>query len=191
MPQPITPYDSGYRLEPHLWPTAGAEAADGYGRVDFENENGETVFTLYAQKTETGYIIRADDHLDVSLAFETRSDREARRAAMTHLDQELSAIGRAQPEGIHFANDWDPDAFAPGHYVFASGEYQLAITEQYVGTDSSDEDRVPNSWEYIAARLTLDGWHNSRVDVFDPNQIHDLIDAVKTWCQNRTNSAPH
>ncbi|WP_234037044.1 hypothetical protein [Leucobacter sp. L43] len=92
MPENVNAYDSGYRLEPKPWSTGDGAASDDYGKVDFTNESGETVFTGWMQKTEAGYILRVDEHQDVKLGFETSSQRHAREAAMMLLTEELQVI---------------------------------------------------------------------------------------------------
>ena len=92
MPENVNAYDSGYRLEPEPWSTGDGVKADDFGKVDFTNESGETVFTGWMQKTEAGYILRVDEHQDVELAVETSNQRQTREAVMLLLTQELQVI---------------------------------------------------------------------------------------------------
>lgn len=49
----LTPYDTGDRLEPQLWPLG--EDPDSYGRVDFDNDESATVLTAYVEREGDGY----------------------------------------------------------------------------------------------------------------------------------------
>lgn len=66
-PPPPTPYDTGERLEPHVWkniagsPAAGPLPHEDYGKVDFDNDEGGTEFTLYVRYGKDGYEIVLDD----------------------------------------------------------------------------------------------------------------------------------
>ncbi|KSU51573.1 hypothetical protein [Microbacterium enclense] len=48
----LTPYDTGDRLEPQLWPLG--EDPDSYGRVDFDNDESATIFTAYVEREREG-----------------------------------------------------------------------------------------------------------------------------------------
>lgn len=56
----LNPYDTGERLEPNVWnvvlPTGGLPHED-YGKVDFDNDEGATEFTLYVRTVGDGYEI--------------------------------------------------------------------------------------------------------------------------------------
>lgn len=69
MSQGITPYDTGERLEPHPWvkvrgqvatpmrwcaDAATPPEAEDFGRVDFDDEEGRTVLTLYVTHSPGG-----------------------------------------------------------------------------------------------------------------------------------------
>lgn len=70
MSQALTPYDTGDRLEPHPW-VRGEVASPGglprrvetddFGRVDFDDDEGRTVLTLYVERTEAGYTLRVEN----------------------------------------------------------------------------------------------------------------------------------
>lgn len=78
MSERLTPYDTGERLETHVW-VKGEMATPGglprrvirddYGRVDFENEEGVTVLTALVERTADGYALRVDN-LSEPLAVE-------------------------------------------------------------------------------------------------------------------------
>ena len=47
-----TPYDTGKRAEPRPWTAPHRESDDDYGKVDFEDDAGGTVATLYIEQEE-------------------------------------------------------------------------------------------------------------------------------------------
>ncbi|NKY96588.1 hypothetical protein [Nocardiopsis alborubida] len=71
MPTPyLTPYDTGARCEPRVWPTptqlaleksssdARAIEEDRFGRVDFDNDEATTVCTVHIERGEDGrYVV--------------------------------------------------------------------------------------------------------------------------------------
>ncbi|GAA1621868.1 hypothetical protein GCM10009805_14730 [Leucobacter chromiireducens subsp. solipictus] len=163
MPETRNPYDTGDRLDPHPWVKGDVASphglprqatGDDYGRVDFDNDEGATVLTAWVQKTAAGYILRVDEHQDVELTIETSSDRQIREAAMQRLDAGLRVIAAEHAGAVFFTADGEPESFGAGNYVFtplADGNgKRFVIDEQFVGTDSSDDDRVPNSWTWEA-----------------------------------------
>lgn len=61
----LTPYDTGARAQPTIW-RPRPDDEDSYGRVDFDDDGGDTVAVIYlARDKETGeYVIHiemADD----------------------------------------------------------------------------------------------------------------------------------
>jgi hypothetical protein len=52
----LTPYDTGERLEPAVW-RPRPEDPDSYGRVDFENDEGATEFTVWFEKQQGEYVM--------------------------------------------------------------------------------------------------------------------------------------
>ncbi len=63
----LTPYDTGDRLEPKPWHVQplnlpDADEAARYGRVDFDNDSGETVLTAWVERNEDrkGYTLHTD-----------------------------------------------------------------------------------------------------------------------------------
>lgn len=47
----LTPYDTGERAQPFTWEHDGE--SDRYGRVDFDNDEGATLATVYVARSET------------------------------------------------------------------------------------------------------------------------------------------
>ena len=67
--QIITPYDTGERLEPKVWHIQprnlpSQEEAERYGRVDFDDDEGQTVFTAYVERTPTGYAVHIENEAE-------------------------------------------------------------------------------------------------------------------------------
>lgn len=85
MHQALTPYDTGQRLEPHAW-VQGQVASPGglprraipddFGRVDFENDEGGTVLTVYVERTAEGYMLHVEAL--VPIALDVEREEEAR-----------------------------------------------------------------------------------------------------------------
>ncbi|MGJ0203546.1 hypothetical protein NHL51_05215 [Leucobacter sp. gxy201] len=79
---------------------------------------------------------------------------------MMALDAGLHRITETFGEHVQL-RDEDPVVFGAGHYVLYPVEgstVRLSITEQYAGTDWSDDERVPTSWSWEAeARVTQPG----------------------------------
>lgn len=64
----LTPYDTGDRLEPHPWLRTAEQGRDprtaepqDFGRVDFDDEEGRTVATVYVTRTPDGYALHVVD----------------------------------------------------------------------------------------------------------------------------------
>lgn len=49
---PLSPYDTGARLEPQVWPVNGDP--DRYGRVDFDDDESATQFTAFGERRSDG-----------------------------------------------------------------------------------------------------------------------------------------
>lgn len=213
MPEQVSPYDSGYRLEPRprvIDGIVGEEnprpaEADDYGRVDFDNEFGETVLTVRVQRTEQGYIVRVDEQSDVQLTIETSTQRQIRETAMQELDQALRPLAATEEVELW---DADPESFGEGHFVLYSrretfprdlqpGEiraHSFAITELYDGTDESDPDRVPNRWEWEKKTLVADDAGDTQIvveaeGVIEPAEVGVLIGYATVWAKQRTAEA--
>lgn len=66
----LTPYDTGERLEPVVWPLHWTrprptqEDLDCYGRVDFDDDSGQTLVTVHARRAEDGTYELVVDNFD-------------------------------------------------------------------------------------------------------------------------------
>ena len=59
-----TPYEAGERLNPRPWPLGPRES---YGKVDFDDSEGQVVLTVYVQREpDEGYVLHVE-HLAVPL----------------------------------------------------------------------------------------------------------------------------
>jgi hypothetical protein len=56
-----TPFDTGERLEAKPWYPDRSDP-DTYGKVDFEDDDGETAFTVYIEKKGGDRVIHIYDH---------------------------------------------------------------------------------------------------------------------------------
>ncbi|MGW9114500.1 hypothetical protein [Microbacterium sp. NPDC055683] len=72
----LTPYDTGDRLEPKVWVHEGITSPDGlarpaedddYGRVDFDDDEGGTVLTVYVERSARGYVLRVEGRTETSV----------------------------------------------------------------------------------------------------------------------------
>lgn len=65
----LTPYDTGKRSQPKVWTSAHRDTEDDYGKVDFDDDAGGTVATLYIEKGDDGYALRGhtDEYLTVEI----------------------------------------------------------------------------------------------------------------------------
>lgn len=69
----LNPYDTGERLEPHVWVNGEVVSPGGlprrtteddYGRVDFDADDGTTILTLYIERADNGYTLNINHHGD-------------------------------------------------------------------------------------------------------------------------------
>lgn len=171
----LTPYDTGARLEPHVWvhgqttsPEGRARPAeDGdFGRVDFDLDDGTSLVTVYLMPTDSGYEMHihqhGEDYLAVYGANEPAPpalmacaslDPEYRSRQMMRLGDGLDALGKEFADDVWYYNEGDPFAFDPGHFVFLPYERDgshFAVEERYErGTDWEDPDRTPIGWTWV------------------------------------------
>lgn len=58
-----TPYDTGERFQPEVWPTS-PDKPDSYGRVDFENDESATELTVHAGYSGGRTVLEVETHGD-------------------------------------------------------------------------------------------------------------------------------
>ncbi len=51
----LTPYDTGFRCQPKVWPLH--RDVERYGKVDFDNDESATVTTVYVEAGDDGYVL--------------------------------------------------------------------------------------------------------------------------------------
>jgi hypothetical protein len=64
---PLTPYDTGQRLEPAVWVLPDRRRPeehepDRYGKVDFNDDTNTTIATVHAERVETCHILVVYSH---------------------------------------------------------------------------------------------------------------------------------
>lgn len=73
----LTPYDTGERLEPRIWPTSepGVNySRTRYGKVDFDGEDGFTAATLWIERKEDGsYVLKGYTNLPLEVEIDDQS----------------------------------------------------------------------------------------------------------------------
>ncbi|MVT25076.1 hypothetical protein [Nesterenkonia alkaliphila] len=179
--------------------------------MDFDNDEGATIATLYIERTEHGYAMRIDQHSDDYLlvtgalqppALEPAAyemDEEYRAQQMMLLHEGLHEVRREYAEHVFFYDEGDPFAFDPGNYVFmpAAGRDGscFAIEERYArGTDWEDDERVPIGWDWVekGPALMPDGSTQMRPQAEGtslPSDIERLIDRARTWAREQSERA--
>lgn len=66
---PLTPYDTGERLQPGVWVTADPRRPeefdrDRYGKVDFDKDESATIVTVWVERTADGFVLNYYSHGD-------------------------------------------------------------------------------------------------------------------------------
>jgi len=122
-------------------------------------------------------------------------DTERLLTNMTVLTKALSKIEARYPDTV-VVLDEDPVIFGAGHHVLYPLDHtraRFAIEEQYVGTDWTDENRLPSSWTWRSERLLRqrDGAHRWTALAHGEVQSDDvgrLVAQARRWAQ-RTHEA--
>lgn len=73
-----TPYDTGKRSEPKVWTSGHIEDDDDYGKVDFEDDAGGTLATLYIEQSEdrSHYTLKGYTNEPLTVEIDDQSDGE-------------------------------------------------------------------------------------------------------------------
>ncbi len=83
-----THHEAGWRLKPRPWPVGPRES---YGKVDFDDEEGKAVLTLYIQRApEEGYVLHVE-HLAAPLRVDGTL---VRLNPAPHVDRETADFRR-------------------------------------------------------------------------------------------------
>lgn len=141
----LTPYDTGARLEPQLWPLRGPDSVldpDRYGKVDFDDDASVTQLTLHVERA--GF---ADPESSWSaqplyaLRLETNGDEEP--LAITVDGDPAVVLTDELLEGIRELTEWAQRGWERfGRQARTTGDY---------GLSEIDEARE----RYTAARATV------------------------------------
>lgn len=79
--RPLTPYDTGDRLEPHPWVRStsvapmprltegGLVTVDDFGRVDFDDQESRSVLSVYVERGKSGYVLHISNLVDEALTI--------------------------------------------------------------------------------------------------------------------------
>lgn len=203
MNQTLSPYDHGTRLEPNPWVKNGVTgndeprpaSADDYGRVDFDNEEGATEFTVWAVPTEDGIMIRVDSMSEAPITVETETDRLAREAQVAKLYQQLEAVSIEAPDSISWNGEGEPVIFAPGHYILSSIDPEgdeFCVKFTYTGTNPYDDEMaVPTGLTWHTLYREYDG-HGSYQALSSPryavpiSEAETVVAAAKQWAAEIT-----
>lgn len=218
MAEELSPYDTGKRLEPHVWvrdkmvsPNGETRPAeiDEYGRVDFDADGGTTILTLFIEPTDGGYQMSVeqsgDDYLTIVGANQppvlrgpaAEVDLDYRERQMMLLDAGLQQIAADFADHVTFFHG-DPLTFSPGNFVFYPGEDTqawFAVEELYEHCDDwADFERVPIGWEWHeAGPVVLPDGSIDRQRVAEgttiPSDIEHLLERARAWAQGVANRA--
>ena len=86
----LTPYDTGERAQPLVWVSADSrrpaeDERDRYGKVDFEDDGGETLATVHVERVEACHVL---------VVYSAKTNTEAR----INLDADLGIYDVSEPE---------------------------------------------------------------------------------------------
>lgn len=81
----LTPYDTGERAEPFRWVSdtsmvrdraTGVKDSDRYGRVDFDDDEGHTIATVYVARSgiDGSYVMHIEPDDDDLLVIDHRTE---------------------------------------------------------------------------------------------------------------------
>lgn len=123
-------------------------------------------------------------------------DPERLIANMDVLAKALRKIEAQYPDTV-VVLDEDPETFGAGHHVFYPLDHaraRFAIEEQYVGTDWTDEDRLPSSWTWRSERVLRhhDGthrWTTLAEGETRSDDVDQLVTRAQTWARRTHETA--
>lgn len=206
----LNPYDTGQRLEPHVWVHDGRAAPNGderpadagdFGRVDFDGDDGTTVLTLFVERIRYGYRLRVEQHSDHNLDAVGVPQAPILRGPSAELDVEYRArqsmllqaamvqIATELDDTITIGN-LDPLTVSHGHCVLSTQHLVgtwfgiTAIPDRDISRE--DPDLVPIGWKWQEiGRIQLpDGRRSTEVmaeGTTSPSDIDHLITRARAW----------
>ncbi|CAN7533909.1 MULTISPECIES: hypothetical protein [unclassified Microbacterium] len=122
----LTPYDTGSRAEPSTWTPSNshlhsmpvddrarilAHHGDDFGKVDFDNPEGQTIATVWATPTDDGWTLHIHQHAaPLALAADTSQLRELAGAALTAIEDAERSTEADTMDAVFEARDGAVDA---------------------------------------------------------------------------------
>lgn len=122
----LTPYDTGDRAEPSTWTPSNshlysmpvddrarilAHHGDDFGKVDFDNPEGQTIATVWATPTVDGWTLHIIEHAaTLALAAETDRLRELTGAAQAAIEEAERSTEADIMDAVFEARDGAVDA---------------------------------------------------------------------------------
>ncbi len=117
-------------------------------------------------------------------------------ANMDTLAKALGKIASRYPDTVAVLDE-DPETFGAGHHVIYPLDHtraRFAIEEQYVGTDWTDEHRLPSSWTWRSERVLLhrDGvqrWTALDHGEYLSDDVDRLVVRAQAWARRTHETA--
>jgi hypothetical protein len=142
-----TPYDTGKRSEPKLWTKGHIEDDDDYGKVDFEDDAGGTLATLYIEKDGDGYVLRGYHNEPLKVEIDDQSDGEEETPGPV---QGISTIHWFPGDLVEWAHDDAYDTKVWDYGVVGLMERALGVTTLWVYVPGHTK---PRQWPAAQCRL--------------------------------------
>jgi hypothetical protein len=144
-----TPYDTGKRSEPKVWTSGHIEDDDDYGKVDFEDDAGGTLATLYIeQEADRSYTLRGYTNEPLKVEIDDQSGTEEDEAPGPVLG--VSTIHWFPGDLVEWRHD---DAYGnkvSDYGVVGLTERVLGLTTLWVSVPGHVE---PKQWPAAQCRL--------------------------------------
>jgi hypothetical protein len=122
----LTPYDTGSRAEPSTWTPSNshlysmpiddrarilAHHGDDFGKVNFDNPEGQAIATVWATPTNDGWTLHIHQHAaPLALAADTDRLRELAGAAVAAIEEAERSTDADTMDAVFEARDGAVDA---------------------------------------------------------------------------------
>lgn len=122
----LTPYDTDSRAEPSTWTPSNshlysmpiddrarilAHHRDDFGKVDFDNAEGQAIATVWATPTDDGWTLHVTQHAaPLALAADTDQLRELAGAAVAAIEEAERSTEADTMDAVFEARDGAADA---------------------------------------------------------------------------------
>jgi hypothetical protein len=122
----LTPYDTGQRAEPATWTPSNShlysmpvddrariltQHGDDFGKVDFDNAEGQAIATVWATPTGDGWTLHITEHgAPLALAADTDRLRELTGAAQAAIEEAERSTEADTMDAVFEARDGAVDA---------------------------------------------------------------------------------